>query len=576
MKTNSRFLLLEYLYSLQLPNLNQMTFCFWDKVYPDDLAQMLLKQPEVTVLHAKGIRVYTKTYNLSEISDTIIDFAVTMKETMVLSYQDFTYAIKDPYYRKDMRELSFASLLMVPFAEETEKITGVAFFYFSEKLYPEDDIIAQINPKSLRKLKDTLIQDEIEALHSEIVKQVYADTALPWVIMSDQRVYLSTPMAKVLGRESGTVSLSEWEELLKKNGKLNPMKRTELFHSSVEYYAEHKATTKNEPVFAVDYLDQHDLERFTLLFLAYRGWEDKTTWDHIALLSELLPQGCEKPLLYKVNDDTIVFLVSETLDKRLLVKIESRLKDYLFVFLRSGRDFPVKLALRPIVDYLVATNAPSFVLSEYLEYRTKQNEHQYLLEAIRDNRFNIKEYPVCRTADNQRWGTLIKMEVRGAKPTPDFQEFQFNKMMQFLLVNQVEKPIFFLDSLLLKKRSVWNQLKKIGEIYPDAVTLIVTNNFQDVNNANPNYPSILSEYFHRLHQMGITVLVDSTLFSSNLSYQLFPLFEGLAIEDWGLFENELGKTLINFYLNRMKQVIVLKTTANLQHDLIYHLNKPTN
>ena len=267
MKTNSRFLLLEYLYSLQLPNLNQMTFCFWDKVYPDDLAQMLLKQPEVTVLHAKGIRVYTKTYNLSEISDTIIDFAVTMKETMVLSYQDFTYAINDPYYRKDMRELSFASLLMVPFAEETEKITGVAFFYFSEKLYPEDDIIAQINPKSLRKLKDTLIQDEIEALHSEIVKQVYADTALPWVIMSDQRVYLSTPMAKVLGRESGTVSLSEWEELLKTNGKLNPMKRTELFHSSVEYYAEHKATTKNEPVFAVDYLDQHDLERFTLLFL---------------------------------------------------------------------------------------------------------------------------------------------------------------------------------------------------------------------------------------------------------------------------------------------------------------------
>ena len=139
-------------------------------------------------------------YNLSE-SVSIIDFAVTMKENMVLYYQDFTYAINDPYYRKEMREMSIESLLMVTFAEETEKITGVAFFYFSEKLYPEDDIIAQINPKSLRKLKDTLIQDEIEALHSEIVKQVYADTALPWVIMSDQRVYLSTPMAKVLGRK---------------------------------------------------------------------------------------------------------------------------------------------------------------------------------------------------------------------------------------------------------------------------------------------------------------------------------------------------------------------------------------
>ena len=143
--------------------------------------------------------------------------------------------------------------------------------------------------------------------------------------------------------------------------------------------------------------------------------------------------------------------------------------------------------------------------------------------------------------------------------------------MQYLLVNKIEKPIISLDSVLLRKRTIWNQLKKISEIYPDTLTLIVssTENKRASNSA-------ISDYFHRLRQMGITILVDSTLFSSNLSYQLFPLLEGIAIEDWGLLENDLGKTLISFYLERKKQVIILKSTTNFHHELIYQINKPTS
>lgn len=352
---------------------------------------------------------------------------------------------------------------------------------------------------------------------------------------------------------------------------IKPSKKTEILNCLVEYYSENNITRIDKPVFAIDYLDRHGLERFTLLFLSYRGWEEKTTLDHFELFNELVPHNKEKPLLYKVNDETIVSLVSGNLDKRFLTKLENRLKDYRFIYMRSGREFPVKLALKPIIDYLMTTNAENFVLSEYLDFRNKQNEHQYLLDAIKDNQFHIKQYPVCNTLNYQKWGTYLIMEVRGVKPTPDFQEFQIKKMMQYLLVNKIEKPIISLDSVLLRKRTIWNQLKKISEIYPDTLTLIVssTENKRASNSA-------ISDYFHRLRQMGITILVDSTLFSSNLSYQLFPLLEGIAIEDWGLLENDLGKTLISFYLERKKQVIILKSTTNFHHELIYQINKPTS
>jgi len=571
MKNNSRFLLLEYLYSLGLPFLTQMTICFWDKDFSDNLAQLLLSKPEVTVLHAKGTRVFTKTYPLAEINDTIIDFAIEMKEKMVLSYQDFTYSLKDPYYRKDMRELSFEILLMVPFFPETERITGVALFYFSKKFSLEDESITKISAKGLRKLMESLVQDETEALHQEIVKQTYRELAMPWVLFSDQKVYLSPFMEQALNQETNVISLMQWKELIKANPQLNLVKKTEILNCLVEYYSENNITRIDKPVFAIDYLDRHGLERFTLLFLSYRGWEEKTTLDHFELFNELVPHNKEKPLLYKVNDETIVSLVSGNLDKRFLTKLENRLKDYRFIYMRSGREFPVKLALKPIIDYLMTTNAENFVLSEYLDFRNKQNEHQYLLDAIKDNQFHIKQYPVCNTLNYRKWGTYLIMEVRGVKPTPDFQEFQIKKMMQYLLVNKIEKPIISLDSVLLRKRTIWNQLKKISEIYPDTLTLIVssTENKRASNSA-------ISDYFHRLRQMGITILVDSTLFSSNLSYQLFPLLEGIAIEDWGLLENDLGKTLISFYLERKKQVIILKSTTNFHHELIYQINKPTS
>ena len=418
---------------------------------------------------------------------------------------------------------------------------------------------------------ESLVQDETEALHQEIVKQTYRELAMPWVLFSDQKVYLSPFMEQALNQETNVISLMQWKELIKANPQLNLVKKTEILNCLVEYYSENNITRIDKPVFAIDYLDRHGLERFTLLFLSYRGWEEKTTLDHFELFNELVPHNKEKPLLYKVNDETIVSLVSGNLDKRFLTKLENRLKDYRFIYMRSGREFPVKLALKPIIDYLMTTNAENFVLSEYLDFRNKQNEHQYLLDAIKDNQFHIKQYPVCNTLNYQKWGTYLIMEVRGVKPTPDFQEFQIKKMMQYLLVNKIEKPIISLDSVLLRKRTIWNQLKKISEIYPDTLTLIVssTENKRASNSA-------ISDYFHRLRQMGITILVDSTLFSSNLSYQLFPLLEGIAIEDWGLLENDLGKTLISFYLERKKQVIILKSTTNFHHELIYQINKPTS
>ena len=149
-------------------------------------------------------------------------------------------------------------------------------------------------------------------------------------------------------------------------------------------------------------------------------------------------------MLYKVNDETIFSLVSGNFDKRFLTKLENRLKDYRFIYMRSGREFPVKLALKPIIDYLMTTNAENFVLSEYLDFRNKQNEHQYLLDAIKDNQFHIKQYPVCNTLNYQKWGTYLIMEVRGVKPTPDFQEFFKSKNDAIFALNKkLKKPIIF-------------------------------------------------------------------------------------------------------------------------------------
>lgn len=562
MKNNSRYLLLEYLYSLQLPQISQMTLCFWDQIYQDHLAKHLLPKDLVTVYHAKGLRVFSKSYPKAEISDTIIDFAVEMKEKMVLSYSDFTYAIKDPYYRKDMRDLSFTHLLMVPIENLQQSIIGVAFFYFNEAFGELD----KIDVKALRKLIDSLVSDEEVALTNTLWQQVLQENSLPFALDVDNFVYLSTALMQLTNQSNQLIDLDTWNTLLKNHPTLKQTKQSSFLGKTIYYYSDNSLNVvTKKPIYAFEFLNQHGFANFTVIYFQYRGWEEKVLNDHLEYMEEVLPALSENPMIYKVNDDTLVYLIPEIIDKRLLAKMEGRIKDYRLLYLRSERDFPSKLDLKPIVEYLNTTDVSSFVLSQYYDYRTKQNEQKYLIEALKDNRFNIKTSKIINSQSEKELGTYLTMEIQGIKLTPDFQEFQIIKMMQYLLNEKIAGPILAIDAILMRKRAIWNYLKKLSDRYPDNLTVIVRNYSCNVE--------MVSEYCHRLQQLGLKILVDQSIYSSIAFYSLFPLYTGIVIDDFSLMETEYGQAVLKFYLERGKQIIILHATKQYQHKLIYCISK---
>ena len=127
-----RNVILDFL-SFYRPQLNKYQFKFatislMGRFNVGNISNLLLRADEVITYHIKEPRIYEKVYSFETFSNTICDMIVFTKQTIILKKDELSF-INDPYYLKDIRNIDFYSIALVPIIKKND-VVGTIIFYF--------------------------------------------------------------------------------------------------------------------------------------------------------------------------------------------------------------------------------------------------------------------------------------------------------------------------------------------------------------------------------------------------------------------------------------------------------------
>lgn len=382
---NYRLLLLDYFYQyLNNQGVTEATFCFLDKTYRTSLAKCLLEKQNVTVYHIKPPRVFLKEYSFNQIEGTTLEMMLDLKDTMHLSYSEFSYEMKDPYYFKDTRKMSFNTLHLLPFM--ANDIINVVLLVYSKL----DSIFIQ--PSSIVKLMNKIIDDEennlVNILNAKIV-----ENGNHFVInnLKKKALYLSDSLQQNFKKNSNYYSImksnQEYNKILKQVERLeknnNLLKKEEIFDCQLSFY-KLILETKSKPLYAYQQLKVVPYqEHFTFFYLANCSYQTielpKLLSDVEQLFSTFLIEEYD---LYQYYENDLVIVIPALIEQRLLERFKvafiKKYPEYKCVYLNTAYDIGIGVDFDMLLAYLETTNI--FDKNEFKLFVQKEKEGEFLGE----------------------------------------------------------------------------------------------------------------------------------------------------------------------------------------------------
>lgn len=537
-------------------NLIYATICYFEKNYQTSILELDKKLDDAYIYHTNAKQVYDKKYSFSKIESTILGLFFGTKDIIKLKYSDLEKGYLDPYYLKDITNIKFNTLHIVPIYEE--EILGYALFYFKKEVVETVDL-----NKKLLNLMKKINNDEL-ANANDIINNLILKKETYYIIANsnnnESTYWVNNPLMDYLKLDKN-VFIPTSNLVIKKINKIQKHKLTTKIN--IDQYTfwylrkdELKGLNNDNEILTLDNIHLYDTKNdFTLVYFYYEEQNFDSLISEInKLFINLFPSNLIK--FYQVSKKSLILLIDTIISNSEELEIIKEIKNQQIVFVNSKKHSLKGMNLINIINYLEEIKPTEYKKEEYLEYFRKQNEvsKNSDLEYLE----KIHCYQVVNNS-NHNIGTMITLPPRGLYTESMYEKYQlsFEKNLNKMIEKYPNLIITILSSSF-KKKKTFEMVKKL---------LNKNNNLYVIIHQNNNNSQLIGEGIVKLRNMNVKVIVDSSIYMNLSLAHYTDIVEGIYVKEEEYDElikypNLLGKQILNYFINLEKIVIIEKVKVD--------------
>lgn len=551
----------------------QMTICQFGRVFPPSYLSLITKNDNVNVYHIKEPRIYQKEYSLETLTSTIIDMMFESKEMLILNYHDFSFTINDPFYLKDIRNLSFESLQIVPIIEE-ELLIGVIIIYYDKK-----NVKVEWKNNELVKLLNNLTSDECQMLENQIMNEINSKNAYAVMASNSETVYLNEPgrLAFKLAQNYYNLKTNNSEISKIKRFMKHPLVKTFKYNNLNVYYIKISNLAKKDikdDVYLINSINNHQFgDTFGYGLLEWNQCDQDFIDQAIetnTFLGKLLEHATIK--IYQYSQSTLVFLVDQHLSNEEINRIKTFAKDDYLIITNSSTKLNNKMDLIKLSQYFYELHPEKFNYVDYLTW-IDQNHTQKLLYDY-EYQASLHKMDVINSLTNESICPLLLLPPQGKLRKP--LELEFIKASEKLLevsLNRNDQTIMLpLLSSSLNKRKTLEVVKKYLENNKNLKVIV---HFMDDSD-----PEECAKAIVKMKKLGLYLIADSSIYFNFEVTYLTTLFDAVYISkkefaQLDKYPDGLNSAILNYVINDYKdlffEVFDQEVSELYQHSQFYYI-----
>lgn len=537
------------------------TFCFFEKNYESSILELNKKKDDLYVYHTNSKQVYSKKYSFSMLEKTILGLFFGSKNNIKLKYNDLEKGYLDPYYLKEIMNIKFNTLHIIPIYEE--EVLGYALFYFKNEVNEINDLNKKLI-SLMKKINKQEINNLNELVNSHILKQE------TYYILSTLKENSNS------NTNSNTISVTNYycnnslkEYLNVENNIFTP--NTNLVIKKIKKITTHPLTTKIDideytcwylrkddlkginldiEVLTLDNINYYQEEEFTLIYLYNEENINSIIPELNKTLLKLFPSVNTK--YYQVSKNSLVLIIDILLTQIDQMNFIKEIKNQQIIFVDSKKHLSKNQNLVNVVKYLDEIKPIEYNKEEYLMYFRKLNS----ISANADLEYLEKKqcYNV-KNIENNSIGTLITLPPRGSLTISMYDNYQ--KSLEKNLNKYIDKYQNLIITILtssFKRKKIFEIIKKLQ---------IKNNNLYVIIHQNINDEKLLGEGIVKLRNMGVKVIIDSSIYMDLKLAHYTNIIEGIYVKEEEYdklikYPDLFGYQIIEYFNNLDKIILIEK------------------
>lgn len=482
-----------------------------------DLTDICGQKEEITVYHIKEPYVFSKKYNFSKMTGTIIEEVFKTDGPIHFNLGKGLIDVKDPYYFRNISEFNIQSVYVLPFyhnyTKDSKSIAGMIVFYSNIET-PN----IHISNQRLLTLKTKLHEDEINDIQLHINQLILQNDQYHLVVKSKfLDLFYCNDLFKTnyhfitnyVSKEKHKNSYQMIKKLVSSMHKIEEEAYT-LYYSS--YRNAFKVDTPLEYL-SLDTMNNHQFEpNLSLIYL--RSIDEMEEADVLAqklkqLTIHIFPEALYK--FYKVDKYTICQLINQELTRANKTDINYQLKKRYHQIINIPSELSIGVNLNNVVNYLHQVLPDEFSYHTYSMYLNEMNVNQLNCDVD----FPRKTRILISAASQKEIGEMIIEPIRNFYDIASYKVFERSviEKMEISVTKPLHNPIYTMLLSSLTKRKMLEVLKKVINKFPTSKLILHMPLHVQISDEK------VYELVHQLKTMGFILIADSSIFM-NLRYSI--------------------------------------------------------
>lgn len=532
----------------------QITVYVYGKLYDtNSLGNKLLDGNMLFAYDVKLPRIFLKKFPLEKMYEGILGVADDIKQMTIFSKDDFNFELEDVYSCKNIQDLDFNYLYLIPVVKDNLKI-GCIIIY-ADELYKD----LSITQGSITLLYNGLSSLEEVNFKQNIINSLLDEDNLYYIVgkENNEYVYLCSDLCEKF-KLSNPVLLNN--ELVKSFMKHHQIKYRKLKFPFEDYFVYFVYKNDFDDV-KNNYLHVSSLnnvglnDEFTLIVVDYSQHDDDFLKfvDNLKLTDEYFVCACE--------DGFYLLAINKKIKKLDVKKLLTGINSF-YITLYAPSEINNKMDFTKIVKYLKEVRPNEFLYHEYLTFINCLNNDALIL-----NKNKHQKYLVYSSVNKEVNYPLLNYVSSGFKYLENSLEYErvtVNKLNKYIKETKIGCYVG-LESMSLLKRKVIEVYKKFkNKNIP--LSIIVHYNKETTKEDLYNALSLLKLY-------DIKVFADSSIYLNLSVIDTMELFDGCYVhkdEFDGLMKtnNKFINMFVTYFYNDSK-LIIFEQTKNQEYNNRY-------
>lgn len=521
----------------------------------------------ILVYHIKDQYTFSKEYSFNNLNNNILEMALESNESFTANIEDFSFEINDPYYLKDIKNINFNSVEIIP-VKENDEVISVVLIYSNLK-----NVSFKISNHKLVTFINKLNSDLQEEINKKVNELININENYYYVVKSikSQQYFISDNLNKEYHfNESIIDKKSNLYPRLKKL--LEIMKYSSTDDFELYYISKNKLREKSDnlEILLIDVINLHNFkDDYSLIFT--KDLDEKLSSTLLAkkyfdAFKKIIPDVSYK--CYQIENGSIIFVINSNINKKIENELKFILKKEYYILINIPKDLSKNTNLLNVASYLNEMLPISFNLNDYKSYLENDNYEKYLCDKA-----TLPSKKIMIKADTlETIGEII------TGPLENYYKLSTYKIFENATINNLESainknlksPIFTLLVTSITRRKILEQLKRIIIKYPNTKLIIHAPLILKLSGEN------VFNHILKLKEMGFIIIVDSTIFmniefSTSLKIADAVLVRKNECQNSIIESNPYNKCLFNEYYENGKVLIFETIPSETDADLINEL-----